>query len=123
MDPPENAALLTHLALTRCGEEGSDEGAIEELEDPETGESKGSQCRAEDPAGNLVVVHAGGWRRCMPGCLCGGGRRGEVLLLQAPIPKPQMDHLLPCPRGTADASASESDSWGLDLILKGFCKK
>lgn len=77
MDPPENAALLTHLALTRCGEEGSDEGAIEELEDPETGESKGSQCRAEDPAGNLVVVHAGGWRRCMPGCVCGGGRRGR----------------------------------------------
>ena len=63
MDPPENAALLTHLALTRCGEEGSDEGAIEELEDPGTGESKGSQCRAEDPAGNLAVVHAGGWRR------------------------------------------------------------
>ena len=48
---------------------------------------------------------------------------GGVLFLQAPVPKPQMDHLLPCPRGTADASASESDSWGLDLILEGFCKK
>ena len=82
-----------------------------------------AQCRAENPAWDLVVVHAGGWQRLHARVCVWWRRGGGVLFLQAPVPKPQMDHLLPCPRGTADASASESDSWGLDLILKGFCKK
>lgn len=127
--PPENAALLTHLALTRCGG-ASDESGMEGLEDPKR-ESEGPGHSSPSR-----VCSVQGWESSM-GFSCGPCRGmvkaacqgvcvvvgGGILFLQASVPKPQMDHLLPCPRGTADVSASESDSWGPNLILECFCKK
>ena len=101
------------------------EGGMGGLEDTETG--AGKQPGHSSPTS---VCSVQGWAPGM-GFSCGPGRGrvgpmpGGVFSSRALSQSLSWSHLLtpPCPRGTADASASESDSWGPNLIFEHSCKK